>query len=1237
MDYNLEALGDERFQKLSQALLTSAFPNVQCLPVGQPDGGRDAFSRHENGFIVFQVKYSRNPQVKDERIALADIIKTEGKKISALIERGATSYYLITNVSGTSHLDVGSIDKLNDELSSRFGIPCFCWWRDDVERRLEATHGLIWRYPEALRGSDFLEMFVSGGKVPLGPKKTNTLRAYLSSQYQRDSEVRFQQVQIQNSLLDLFTDTPLGVAREKVPSRDLANLSEKMSDRLNSTLHQRRFAHAYDDDPGLLAADWLLRAAPNAGLQRVVLEGAPGQGKSTVTQYLAQMNRMRTLRKDADLEKVPKSHQDHLVRIPFRVDLRDYATWLNGHNPFVGEKSASRPINSSDSLESFLAFQIYNLSGGRPFDISDLLTAVEESHCLLILDGFDEVADKSTRERLIGEIRTASERLGEDCESLQVIVTSRPAAFILSPGFPEREWLHLSLLPMRLVQISQYTDRWIDARQLSVRDGRDFKALLLDRVARSHIRSLAQNPMQLAILLSLISTKGRSLPDKRTALYDSYMDLFFGREAEKDEVVRENRDVLIQIHQYVAWTLQVEAERPGGSGSITQNDLKLLVSKFLEEKEHTGDVLSLFTGAVERVGALVSRVQGMLEFEVQPLREYFTGKYLYETAPYSPPGNEKGGTRPQRFDALARRPYWLNVARFYAGCYNSGELSSLVSGLEVLQEESSLALRSHSIQLAILFLNDWVFSQEPKTVRDVTSFVSNDANLRVLMASGASWEENRLALPEKCGRSELIRNLEAAFVTETDPDFLARIGMCLQLNTSLSHRRAFWSSLRSSGHEAFSAARFLGLFQEADRDAINELILAYGEKALLTLLRVGQWSNLEDAERNKAIASFAMSPPTLGAVPRGRTDSHRALYLMLVMLNPYLFAYITIDSNHDISLVDTLQRFGLLRLGELGELDHKEEGIFHDVISAAIRTSQRPTKEWRSDLAPWSDYVEAVRRTWGEGPRVYSLAAIAAGIRSKEVKASAYGDTLNQDLPLVERARYARLRPAVSWWKRLLEVDKTEDQQLWVLILLCSWAPSTVFKKLDKQISGTLDQLKPHDWSLLLISVRAVVLTTSETRSPLSGFDGKSFSDLRSPRVRALLSLRISKSLAYDSWMSLLSSFDGKDHHLGDFVVKNAMGAAHRETRMWKAIVGFYKTWGHIGLVEELETDFERGHYVYRQSSNSMSSVLASSVAQDCTQLPLRLLEIAERSSSRKTGLSSSPLGDVAISERWFS
>jgi hypothetical protein len=305
MDYNLEVLGDERFQKLCQAILSAAFPNVQCFPVGQPDGGRDALERQAGGFTVFQVKYSRNPANKEERIAVSELIRSEGAKVDQLIKRGATAYYLMTNVSGTSHLDKGSIDAVNSELTAAFGIPSFCWWRDDLERRIDITNGLIWRYPEIFRGSDFLEVLTSRMNARPSAATTNTFRAYVSAQYVKESEVRFQQVQLQNSLLDLFTDTPIGSARETMPTPESCNISERLLSVVARKRKNQLSGLAQEELDNILAADWLLTVAPKSGLQLIVLEGAPGQGKSTVTQYLAQKQRMRSLRKERDAVKVP--------------------------------------------------------------------------------------------------------------------------------------------------------------------------------------------------------------------------------------------------------------------------------------------------------------------------------------------------------------------------------------------------------------------------------------------------------------------------------------------------------------------------------------------------------------------------------------------------------------------------------------------------------------------------------------------------------------------------------------------------------------------------------------------------------------------------------------------------------------------------------------------------------------------------------------------------------------------
>jgi hypothetical protein len=286
-------------------------------------------------------------------------------------------------------------------------------------------------------------------------------------------------------------------------------------------------------------------------------------------------------------------------------------------------------------------------------------------------------------------------------------------------------------------------------------------------------------------------TRGSSLPEKRTALYESYVDLFFSREAEKSVTVREHRELLIGIHGHLAWLLHCEAQDSrdhGGSGSITDERLRQVVRQYLDSEGHdTALVDELFKGMVERVVALVSRVQGTYEFEVQPLREYFAAKYLYETAPYSPAGRERKGTRPDRFDALARDFYWLNVARFYSGFFSKGELPSLVDRIEVLLVEEPFSHTSHPLVLAAMLLADWVFSQHPKSVATLVGLLLRGSGLRAVAAAmGPRARPNAtLVLPKSSGRDELVRTAQRAhdyFGQILDTDLTVQAGAASSLS-----------------------------------------------------------------------------------------------------------------------------------------------------------------------------------------------------------------------------------------------------------------------------------------------------------------------------------------------------------------------------------------------------------------------------------------------------------------------
>jgi hypothetical protein len=272
MSYLYESLTPERFQQFCQALLVAKFPNAQCLPVGQPDGGRDAYlaikdSGAARDLYVFQVKFSRTAD-RPEDDFVKQICKEEGPKVKRLIERGARAYYLLTNIKGTAHLDTGSIDKLDEALSNCLGIAAYCWWRDDLDRRVDSEANLKWSYPEIIRGSDLLQALLEGTLGEDGRRRDDALKAYLASQYRDDQEVKFKQVDLYNSLLDLFVDIPLKAVASGEPTH--RRLVARPGNRFRTVVGDDHEVQAIG------AASFFLSQFARDNFPRIVLEGAPG-------------------------------------------------------------------------------------------------------------------------------------------------------------------------------------------------------------------------------------------------------------------------------------------------------------------------------------------------------------------------------------------------------------------------------------------------------------------------------------------------------------------------------------------------------------------------------------------------------------------------------------------------------------------------------------------------------------------------------------------------------------------------------------------------------------------------------------------------------------------------------------------------------------------------------------------------------------------------------------------------
>jgi hypothetical protein len=1278
MDYPFENLSPEKFQLFCQALLTREYPNVRCLPIGQPDGGRDAvqwqfLDAGKTSLIVFQVKFSRAPLAEDDPHKwLMKISEEEAPKIKKLLPAGAKQYVLITNIPGTAHPGVGSIDKLDALLTRQMGISSVCWWRNDLARRLDSAWDLKWTYPELMTGPDLIRLVVEHGLAEDKQRRASAVRAFVTNQHSLDREVKFKQVELQNKLLDLFIDVPIErgdrfyssraphtrrySSRRLRFSRDVIFRSTEWYDSAEvdqalEAANRQEWAYSRGGRVSTTGSALFLLSYKFSGMSsQVVLEGAPGQGKSTITQYICQVHRMKLLGVEDELQAVPHEHKDAPLRLPMRVDLRDLASWLARENPFTPEGGEIAQAEWNKSLEGFLAALIHYQSGGAAFDVSDLQAVARLSAMLVVFDGLDEVADIKKRQEVVDEIVKGVERLKSVAASLQVIVTSRPAAFANSPGLPEASFEYYDLAPVTPELIDDYAIKWVKARQLQDREANEVRRILKEKLTQPHLRDLARNPMQLAILLSLIHTRGTSLPDKRTALYDSYIELFFNREAEKSPIVRDNRELLINIHRYLAWMLHSEAELGSAheagrrNGAIASERLIATLRDYLSDEGHDpGLADALFKGMVERVVALVSRIQGTYEFEVQPLREYFAARYLYETAPYSPPGGEKTGTKPDRFDAIARDFYWLNVTRFYAGCYSKGELASLIDRLEELVNDKNFRLLSHPRILGSILLSDWVFSQHPRSVKEVVELVLDGIGLRYVLASNSrrSGTNSPLVLSVGCGKNALVSHCMSLLSENPPMDLALDLIDVLKANASPSDLMSSW--LKDSRREDFHKRAVwlehglqLGCLPSVAADELADFKTERPLRArvLKTLMRARR-SDVFEAEQ----ADFEVALDGVLALHGRALEGSKAQRILeivshAVSVRRYAIAFAAPQSAALSSTWEGQHPIGVTGLSldvAMPDFDNVRKAA--EFLKTAIEQGARAAAEWATQLAPWDALVEKGRSLWGERWALYQIANLASGIRASQETAAAARNLFDSNMSLCQRARYARLRAGVAnWWPKQVDKATNMTDRAFLVLLWASWgSPATLSS--CSAMDRVLQDLPHEDWNVLFDAVQeAVRLTQAQSGAREASVAVSDLPKKLSERTVALLSLRANSKTAEDLYVRYLRIYKGDD--LRVLTLNQASALKNLKTG---------STWTpHLAVISRC---FKKGvvaePYAYqafhrRATKVSVPLSTAAKIMERADLYPSYLVATAEARCKQDVATRLVPVARTAERERWF-
>lgn len=714
--YLYERLNSGEFQQLVSALLAHKYKDFRAFPIGQADGGRDGVVDDADHVIVFQDKWSKRGREKDPVKWLTGAIEGEEKNIRALAGKGVSRYILVTNLEGTSMRDQGQMDKLDIELrklETKYGMPRMeCVWRPTLNAWVNgAPTEIVWAFADMLAGWDLIRYLVSEFVGSSQDTRTRRLiRKIAEVAWKDDEKLKFSQLAIgKHRVADLYVD--VGARQLHAPAPPARARYEVKTIPISST-----------------------RVLPSASdhvvtgvLPYTLVLGAPGQGKSTLTQYLCQSHRSRFVSDDVPKDGLLELKDDQ-VRFPVRVELGMYAAWFEGEDVFEEEApKGKRKSLKNGSIEMFLADVFARATGDASIDattVDDLLNLVP---ALVVFDGLDEVGNLAARKRVVGEIERFCTAGAAYKTRPRVLVTSRPNASDL-PEPSEDMFEVMALEPFTEKQISTYMQRWCLANEIKAADGRKVRKAFKARAQEAYIGELASNPMQLTILLDLLNRDGEAAPTQRTDLYDSYVDLLLIREANRHpKSVKNHQGDLKDIVPFLGWYIQSRSEEHNLSGRMSKAEVEAAMEHFQNTySKPTAVVGELLDAASDRLWALTSKEQGTYEFDIQSLREYFAAKFLYRFA-----GEEnRDFDRTDVLRALLCRPYWFNTARFYGGNADTTDLYVLAGGIEDAVEGGT---DRQTLIAAWTLLTDGVFKARPKQANQVLKALLRHEHIPVLV------------------------------------------------------------------------------------------------------------------------------------------------------------------------------------------------------------------------------------------------------------------------------------------------------------------------------------------------------------------------------------------------------------------------------------------------------------------------------------------------------------------------
>ncbi len=604
-----------------------------------------------------------------EPLALISVLK----KLNLVKGPGLDSYEAeiahdhLASLQVCKDLPAATLATLRDDLIARIGKASSLSSNDPARHRYglnEADHLNPYLHAKKITTESVLTLIRTASSPisfkngrTLSESLQRTLDLYLAVMFKEDQVAKLDQAGETDSdrttlLHQVFVDLELKPQNDQLRPPDRLQLKQKP---LLPGFEQVQAETSTDRKKPISAMDCFLKETS----ARFVIIGGPGQGKSTLGQYLAQIHRAVLLKREKELYQDIKgtASQTHFrpqtERIPFRVVLKYFAQWL-----------ADNPRH--ETVEAYIAEQICKrASHPRGVNEKAIHQILKARPTLFIFDGLDEVTEQKLCDRMllcIEDFLARGEQLGAD---MQVIATSRPTSY--KGQFAPSDFWHLELQPMSPTKVNEFAANWINIKVPIEEEQRRIERTLQGCLKEPHTQELLTTPLQVTIILLIIKDRGRP-PSQREALFQKYWSTILDREkAKAQDIILTDDYLLFSLHAYMGYILHKNAATKNTRSLLPAKEFEQLVYDFLRSEDNRSPeeavrqrVSQMIKEAKTRLVLIVEPEKGFFGFEIRSLQEFFAGVYLVETA-------HNTDQRFTRLKTIAYLQHWHNVALFVSG------------------------------------------------------------------------------------------------------------------------------------------------------------------------------------------------------------------------------------------------------------------------------------------------------------------------------------------------------------------------------------------------------------------------------------------------------------------------------------------------------------------------------------------------------------------------------------------